>query len=61
MKQDHQRWVWDAAFSSDSQYVFTASSDGFAKIWNIETGNMEKEYSGHLKAVTALAFKDCAV
>lgn len=23
LKQENQRWVWDAAFSSDSQYVFT--------------------------------------
>jgi G protein beta subunit-like protein len=61
LKQENQRWVWDAAFSSDSQYVFTASSDCCAKIWNIETGVMEKEYAGHQKAVTALAFRDCAV
>lgn len=38
-----------------------ASSDCTAKIWNIETGSMEKEYAGHQKAVTALAFRDCAV
>lgn len=23
LKHDYQRWVWDAAFSADSQYVFT--------------------------------------
>lgn len=23
LKQENQRWVWDAAFSSDSEYVFT--------------------------------------
>lgn len=23
LKQQNQRWVWDAAFSADSQYVFT--------------------------------------
>ncbi|XP_066153352.1 target of rapamycin complex subunit lst8 [Euwallacea fornicatus] len=58
LTQDNQRWVWDAAWSADSQYVFTASSDNFAKLWNVETGKMEREYSGHQKAVTALAFRD---
>lgn len=58
LKQENQRWVWDAAFSADGQYVFTASSDGFAKLWNVKTGTMEREYSGHQKAVTALAFRD---
>lgn len=23
LKQEHQRWVWDAAFSADNQYLFT--------------------------------------
>lgn len=23
LKRENQRWVWDAAFSSDSQYIFT--------------------------------------
>ncbi|GJQ84010.1 hypothetical protein Trydic_g10477 [Trypoxylus dichotomus] len=61
LKQENQRWVWDAAFSSDSQYVFTASSDNFAKLWNIKTGKLEREYTGHQKAVTALAFRDALV
>ncbi|KAJ8964957.1 hypothetical protein NQ314_004512 [Rhamnusium bicolor] len=58
LKQENQRWVWDAAFSADGQYVFTASSDGYAKLWNVKTGAMEREYAGHQKAVTALAFRD---
>ncbi|KAJ8945168.1 hypothetical protein NQ318_001634 [Aromia moschata] len=58
LKQESQRWVWDAAFSADGQYVFTASSDLCAKLWNVKTGVMEREYSGHQKAVTALAFRD---
>ncbi|XP_065199469.1 target of rapamycin complex subunit lst8 isoform X2 [Planococcus citri] len=53
-----QRWVWDAAFTNDSQYLITASSDGLARLWSIETGHVEREYSGHQKAVTALAFMD---
>lgn len=53
-----QKWVWDAAFTNDSQYVITASSDGLARLWCIETGDVEREYSGHQKAITALAFSD---
>ncbi|KAG5894355.1 hypothetical protein JTB14_031916 [Gonioctena quinquepunctata] len=58
LKQENQRWVWDAAFSADAQYVFTASSDGLARLWNVKTGVMEREYAGHQKAVIALAFRD---
>ena len=56
-----QRWVWDAAFTNDSKYLITVSSDGLARLWCIETGEVEREYSGHQKAVTALAFKDSTV
>ncbi|XP_030758560.1 target of rapamycin complex subunit lst8 [Sitophilus oryzae] len=61
LKQDSQRWVWDAAWSADSQYVFTASSDSCAKLWNVSKGTMEREYAGHQKAVTALAFRDTVI
>lgn len=80
LKKDHQRWVWDAAFSIDSQYLFTgkhilkkinmflnnatnflASSDGYANLWNVKTGQLERDYAGHQKAVTALAFRDSAI
>ncbi|CAG9828910.1 unnamed protein product [Diabrotica balteata] len=55
---ESQRWVWDADFSADGQYIFTASSDGCARLWNVKTGAMERDYTGHQKAVTALAFRD---
>ncbi|KAF7269662.1 MTOR associated protein, LST8 [Rhynchophorus ferrugineus] len=58
LKQENQRWVWDAAWSADSQYVFTASSDSFAKLWSVEKGTVERQYAGHQKAVTALSFRD---
>ncbi|KXJ76015.1 protein LST8 homolog [Aedes albopictus] len=51
-------WMWDAVFSNDSKYLFTASSDGHARLWKIETKSIEREYHGHLKAITALAFRD---
>uniref|UniRef100_A0A2M4ATI3 Target of rapamycin complex subunit lst8 n=1 Tax=Anopheles triannulatus TaxID=58253 RepID=A0A2M4ATI3_9DIPT len=51
-------WIWDAAFSNDSKYIFTASSDHMARLWRIDNQSVEREYSGHAKAVTALAFLD---
>ncbi|XP_060521775.1 target of rapamycin complex subunit lst8 isoform X2 [Cylas formicarius] len=61
LKGDNQRWVWDAAWSTDGQYVFTASSDNIAKLWNVKAGTVEKEYAGHQKAITAMAFRDAAI
>lgn len=37
---------------------YLASSDGVARLWNVSTGTVEREYQGHQKAVTALAFRD---
>lgn len=51
-------WMWDVAFSNDSKYLFAASSDGTARLWKIETKTIEREYLGHSKALTAIAFKD---
>uniref|UniRef100_A0A0A9XPZ1 Target of rapamycin complex subunit lst8 n=1 Tax=Lygus hesperus TaxID=30085 RepID=A0A0A9XPZ1_LYGHE len=58
LKHETNRWVWDCAFSADSKYLFTASSDHLARLWNLETGLVEREYSGHQKAITALAYSD---
>ena len=38
--------------------MFSASSDNMARLWNVETGEVKREYSGHSKAVVALAFRD---
>jgi len=54
----NQRWVWDVAFSADSQYVLTASSDGIARLWHLPTNEVRKEFQGHTKALTSLAFRD---
>lgn len=51
-------WMWDIVFSSDSKFLFTASSDGTARLWKVETKTIEREYLGHSKALTAIAFKD---
>ena len=61
LKHEHQQWVWDVAFSADSKMIFTASSDGIVKLWNIENGTKERQYAGHQKAVTSIAFHDSIV
>ncbi|KPI95660.1 Target of rapamycin complex subunit lst8 [Papilio xuthus] len=61
LRHDAQRWVWDAAFSIDSHYLFTGSSDSYARLWDLEKGTLEREYCGHQKPITALAFRDQAV
>lgn len=81
LQTENQRWVWDIAFSADSQYaitgtwlfyssswlclpilmkhfVYPASSDNTARLWSIETSEIAKEYIGHSKALTSLAFQD---
>jgi len=37
---------------------FAASSDGVARLWSVDTGEVKREYSGHQKAVICLAFCD---
>lgn len=53
-----QRWVWDIAYSADSQYIFTGSSDQVIRLWSVFTGKMTREYNGHQRAITCLAFSD---
>lgn len=58
LKIDTNRWIWDAAFTSDSQYLFTASSDAMARLWKVDSKEVDRQYIGHQKAVTSLAFRD---
>lgn len=51
-------WMWDVVFTNDSKYLFSASSDGIGRLWKIETKTIEREYTGHSKALTAVAFRD---
>lgn len=39
-------------------FLASASSDNMARLWNLEQGEVICEYSGHQKAVVALAFRD---
>lgn len=58
LTSDNQRWVWDVAFSADSQFLVTASSESVVRLWHVESAEVRREYTGHQKAVTALAFSD---
>ncbi|KAJ2910658.1 TOR complex subunit lst8 [Coemansia aciculifera] len=56
--QYHHRWVWDAAFSSDSGYLVTVSSDTHAALWDVSSGTVIREFKGHGKAVVCVALND---
>ncbi|CAD6887906.1 unnamed protein product [Tilletia controversa] len=54
----HQRWVWDLAFSADSGFLVSASSDHAGRLWDINTGETVRTYNGHDKAIVAVALND---
>ena len=41
--------MWDCAFSCDSDFILSGSSDGTAKIWLTETGEIIRNFKGHKK------------
>lgn len=43
----HQRWVWDCAFSADSAYLVTVSSDHCARLWELSSGQIIRQYQRH--------------
>ena len=51
-------WMWDLAFSKDSIYLFTASSDGVPRLWSIADQEVITEFVrfGHGRGVNCLAF-----
>lgn len=56
----HEDWVWQAVWSSDSTMLVTASSDGLAKLWNVASGEVMREYAEHTKTVSAICLVDTA-
>lgn len=54
----NSKWIWDLAFTCDSEYLFTASSDKIARLWTVKTGEIKKDFIGHQKPVVCLAFSD---
>lgn len=59
--QGHQRWVWDCAFSADSAYLVTACSDHYARLWDLSTQGIIRQYNGHHRGAVCVALNDTAV
>ncbi|KAL4814073.1 quinon protein alcohol dehydrogenase-like superfamily [Aspergillus spinulosporus] len=55
---NHQRWVWDCAFSADSAYLVTVSSDHYARLWELASGQIIRQYSGHHRGAVCVALND---
>ncbi|KAJ4399428.1 TOR complex subunit lst8 [Didymella pomorum] len=53
----HQRWVWDCAFSADSAYLVTACSDHYARLWELGSQSIIRQYNGHHRGAV---FKELA-
>ena len=54
----HQRWVWDCAFSADSAYLVTACSDHYARLWELGSSQIIRQYNGHHRGAVCVALND---
>ena len=54
----HQRWVWDCAFSADSAYLVTACSDHYARLWELHSETIIRQYNGHHRGLHILCTID---
>jgi G protein beta subunit-like protein len=54
----HQRWVWDCAFSADSAYLVTACSDHYARLWELHSQQIIRQYNGHHRGLVCVALND---
>lgn len=55
---EHQRWVWDCAFSADSAYLVTACSDHYARLWDLAEQRIIRQYQGHHRGLVCVALND---
>ncbi|KAK5092705.1 TOR complex subunit lst8 [Exophiala xenobiotica] len=56
--ENHQRWVWDCAFSADSAYLVTVCSDHYARLWELASSSVIRQYSGHHRGAVCVALND---
>ncbi len=54
--EGHTADVLAAGFSADGRYVVTGSSDGTARIWEVESGQLVHSLEGHTDYVRAASF-----
>jgi target of rapamycin complex subunit LST8 len=59
--EGHQRWVWDCAFSADSAYLVTACSDHYARLWELSSQSIIRQYNGHHRGAVCVALNDTAI
>ncbi|KAJ3121638.1 hypothetical protein HK098_003495 [Nowakowskiella sp. JEL0407] len=52
----HQSYITTVAFSEDSRYIASGSSDTYIKIWDVATGKMVRLLKGHTKMVKDVLF-----
>ncbi|OAF67573.1 hypothetical protein A3Q56_04694 [Intoshia linei] len=51
-------WVWDLKFSMDSSFIFSACSDKFIRLWNLNDGLETKTYCVHKRGILAIDLLD---
>jgi len=56
--ENHQRWVWDCAFSADSAYLVTVCSDHYARLWELSSSTIIRQYNGHHRGAVCVALND---
>ena len=56
--EGHQRWVWDCAFSADSAYLVTVCSDHYARLWELSSTQIIRQYNGHHRGAVCVALND---
>jgi WD40 repeat protein/DNA-binding SARP family transcriptional activator len=52
----HRALVRDVTFSPDGEHVASASDDGTVRIWNSDTGRLERTFRGHGESVNTVAY-----
>ncbi len=57
----HTKWVWDAAFNIEADFLLTCSTDATVKIWNVEQGEAIRNLKSQRLGVTCMTFNDSII